>query len=402
MTPAAAPPDRAPDRPPQHGADHGAERGSDHVPDRAAERAEAERLFAALRTLGADPVEADILQPAGTLLDLYGEDIRARAYVTADPLRGELMLRPDFTVPVVQRHMADGAEPARYTYMGPVFRRQEHRGPRASEYLQVGFELFDGTDLAAADAEVFATFATLLAPLSLRPVIGDIGLLTAAVAGLDASPARKAALRRHIWRPGRFRALLDRFGGRTPPTPDRHAHLQRLAAAPARALIAAAGPLNGLRTEAEIAARIAALRAEAAAPPIPAAQVAGLEALMTLAAPAPDALDTLHALAPALPGLATAADRFAARLRALADRGVAVDTLAFEAAFGRTTLEYYDGFVFGFLGGDGLPPVATGGRYDALTAVLGAGRAIPAVGGVIRPALTALLAGARVEGQPGC
>ncbi|MDC3265334.1 hypothetical protein OAU61_04555, partial [Planktomarina temperata] len=44
---------------------------------------------------------ADILQPADVLLDLYGEDIRARAYVTSDPLRGEQMLRPDFTVPVV-------------------------------------------------------------------------------------------------------------------------------------------------------------------------------------------------------------------------------------------------------------------------------------------------------------
>ncbi|MEL6840759.1 MAG: ATP phosphoribosyltransferase regulatory subunit, partial [Pseudomonadota bacterium] len=34
-----------------------------------------------------------------------------------------------------------------------------------------------------------------------------------------------------------------------------------------------------------------------------------------------------------------------------------------------------------------LPPVVTGGRYDALTAQLGQGRAVPAVGGVIRPDL---------------
>jgi len=33
--------------------------------------------------------------------------------------------------------------------------------------------------------------------------------------------------------------------------------------------------------------------------------------------------------------------------------------------------------------------VASGGRYDALTAVLGQGRSIPAVGGVIRPGLLA-------------
>ena len=101
-------------------------------------RAEAEALFAAFRAAGAVPVEADILLPAETLLDLYGEDIRARAYVTSDPLRGEMMLRPDFTVPVVQAHMAHGADPARYCYLGEVFRKQDHRGPRANEYLQVG------------------------------------------------------------------------------------------------------------------------------------------------------------------------------------------------------------------------------------------------------------------------
>lgn len=63
-----------------------------------------------------------MLQSAELLLDLYGEDIRARAYVTSDALRGEQMLRPDFTVPVVQMHMAHGADPARYTYAGEVFR----------------------------------------------------------------------------------------------------------------------------------------------------------------------------------------------------------------------------------------------------------------------------------------
>ncbi|MDZ4094925.1 MAG: ATP phosphoribosyltransferase regulatory subunit, partial [Paracoccaceae bacterium] len=108
---------------------------------KAAIRAEAEAMFAAFQTTGALPVDADILLPAETLLDLYGEDIRARAYVTQDPLRGEMMLRPDFTVPVVQAHMAHGADPARYTYMGKVFRKQDHLGPRASEYLQVGYEV---------------------------------------------------------------------------------------------------------------------------------------------------------------------------------------------------------------------------------------------------------------------
>ena len=79
-------------------------------------RAEAKRIQDVFVAADAVPLETEVLQPADTLLDLYGEDIRARAYVTQDPLRGERMLRPDFTVPVVQMHMAHGAEPARYTY----------------------------------------------------------------------------------------------------------------------------------------------------------------------------------------------------------------------------------------------------------------------------------------------
>jgi ATP phosphoribosyltransferase regulatory subunit len=71
-------------------------------------------------------------------------------------------------------------------------------------------------------------------------------------------------------------------------------------------------------------------------------------------------------------------------LEALRARGVDVARLPFQAGLGRTTMEYYDGFTFSF-DVEGLPAVASGGRYDALTAVLGQGRSIPAVGGVIRP-----------------
>lgn len=353
-------------------------------------RAEAERLMAAFRAAGAVPVEADILQPAEVLLDLYGEDIRARAYVTNDPLRGEMMLRPDFTVPVVQMHMAGGADPARYAYMGEVFRKQEHLSARKSEYFQVGYEVFTRESPEAADAEVFALFAGLLAPLSLRAVTGDLAILTAAVRGLKTLESRKAALLRHIWRPHRFTQLLDRFGGRAPVPPSR----ARLLAALAGGAAIAEAPLIGLRSEAEIAARLAALEEDAAAAPISAEEVARLDMLLNLSADSPAALARLAETARDLPAIRAAVERMEARLDALAARGVDVAALGFEASHGRTTLEYYDGFVFSFLAADpALPPVASGGRYDALTAVLGAGRSIPAVGGVIRPGLVADLKG---------
>ncbi|WP_425043370.1 ATP phosphoribosyltransferase regulatory subunit [Primorskyibacter sp. S87] len=336
---------------------------------------------------GAQSVETPILQSAETLLDLYGEDIRGRAYVTTDALRGEQMLRPDFTVPVVQMHMDHGAEPARYTYSGEVFRRQEHDPDRANEYVQVGYEVFDRDNPAAADAEVFALIAKALNGLSLRAATGDIGILMAAVQGLKTSERRKAALMRHIWRPRRFRALLDRFSGRASVPPCRAELL--VAADP----MANAGTVIGKRRTDEIADRIAALREDAAAAPISEAEMLGLDTLLSVRETMPNALERLRDVAVDLPQIGPALTRLEARIGALRDRGVDVDRLDFEASYGRTSMEYYDGFVFGFYAErrPDLPPIATGGRYDALTRQLGNGAEIPAIGGVLRPGLILVL-----------
>lgn len=353
-------------------------------------RAAALGLRAGFEAAGAMPIEASILQPAETLLDLYGEDIRARAYVTSDPLRGEQMLRPDFTVPVVQMHMHDGAMPARYTYAGEVFRRQEDDSDRASEYLQVGYEVFDGTNKAAADAEVFALIQSSLGAAPLRAATGDIGILIAAVEGLKTTARRKAALRRHMWRPRRFRALLDRYSGVSPVPASRTELLGK--ADP----FADAGPMIGLRGRVEISNRISALREDADAAPISSEEVALIEAVLSVRETCPFALERLRDISVDLPAISDAVEQFASRLEALKSRGVDVDNLDFEGSYGRTSLEYYDGFVFGFYAEarPDLPPVATGGRYDALTAHLGDGKAIPGVGGVIRPDLLLELGGA--------
>ncbi len=346
-------------------------------------RAEAERLLAFFEAGAAKRIETDILQPAEILLDLYGEDIRTRAYVTHDPVHGELMLRPDFTVPVVQMHMANGARPARYTYVGKVFRKQDTTSHRTSEYLQVGYEVFDSHDPARTDAEVFLLITRALSRYGFRAATGDIGLLRAAVHGLDTTERRKAALLRHLWRPRRFRALLDRFCGRR-PMPEARARL--LAASDP---LADAGLEIGLRSRAEVEARIAALKADAAEPPVPPAEAEVLDALLDIRDSLPGALPRLAELADRLPALGPAVAAFRHRLEALESEGVDVRSVTFEASFGRTSLEYYDGFVFGFFaeGRPDMPPVATGGRYDALTQALGRGRSMPAVGGVIRPGL---------------
>jgi len=369
------------------------------MPTRAAILARASALRARFEAAGAMAVETPVLQPADTLLDLYGEDIRARAYVTSDALRGEQMLRPDFTVPVVQLHLDQrqdtGDDPARYTYAGAVFRRQEQDETRANEYVQVGYELFarsDGANGAAdsaanADAEVFSLIADTLRDLPLRAATGDIGILMAAVQGLDTTQRRKAALMRHLWQPRRFRGLLDRFAGRTPVPPS------RLALLAADDPLAGHAPVIGKRTIDEVSARIDALRADAATAPISARELGALEALLKVRATLPHALARLRDVAVDLPQINPALDRLAARINALSARGIDTDTLDFEASYGRTSMEYYDGFVFGFYAETrpDLPPIATGGRYDALTRRLGRRADIPAVGGVLRPDLMLMI-----------
>lgn len=339
-------------------------------------RVEADRLRALFEARGAEVFETDILQPAGALLDLYGEDIRARAFTTHDPLRGEMMLRPDFTLPLVQRHVADGRGEGSYTYTysGEVFRRQEDDPDRDAEYLQVGYEIFGGDVAVEADAAVFAAFAEILAPFGLRPATGDIGLLRAAIDGLETSAARQAALMHHLWRPRRFRGLLNRYGQAAPAaeSPD-----------------ADSGIEIGLRTRAEVASRLEALEAERTVPPLDAEVIGLIDALLEIRGQVPNALSELHETALALPSILPAIELLAARFAALDAVGVDVDSLDFEVSYGRATLEYYDGFVFGFFAGQrpDLPPVASGGRYDALSRAIGGAGGRPAVGGVLRPGL---------------
>jgi len=327
----------------------------------------AAQLVSKFEAAGASRIEPGYLQSAEVLLDLYGEDIRARAYTTHDPVHGEQMLRPDFTVPVVHTHMEERREPARYTYAGPVWRRQDYGSTRAREFWQVGFEVFDGSDPAAADAEVFALISDAISGQA-DPITGDLAFLFAAISALKTTDARKAALRRHVWRPHRFARLLDRFSGVAPFDCDMRDLPDQVE-----------GTHLGLRSPSEIKARIEALKEERATPDLSLEEVTFLQSVLGINGGSSACLRGFQAIARDFPALLSVIEAMEARLEALDSRGVDAANLPFDASFGRTSMEYYDGFVFAF--GD----LASGGRYDALTRMLGDGTPAPAVGGVIRP-----------------
>src|SRR6202167_405200 len=100
-------------------------------------------------------IEPPILQPAEPFLDLSGEDIRRRMFLTSDPLGRELCLRPDLTIPVSRAYLQSPApgKVAGFCYHGAVFR---HREGLPAEFIQAGIESFARHDKAAADAEMLA------------------------------------------------------------------------------------------------------------------------------------------------------------------------------------------------------------------------------------------------------
>lgn len=339
-------------------------------------------LETALATLGQlfhgngyETIDVPHLFLGETLLDLYGEDLRARAFLFPDAERAnELCLRPDFTVPVALAHGAEGWDrQAGYSYAGPVFRRQPEGLGRPTEYMQAGVERFGDRDPVVADAEIFYMAHEGLAALGIGAplaTIGDLSIPFALLDALDMPAARRRALRRHFWRPRRFQALIDRAV--TPPE--------------AQVPTASEGAeVLGRRTVEEVAERLARMAEEASAPAMPKAEADLIGAILAVEAPAPEAAASLRRLTTETT-LTAVLDRFEERLAAIARRRIDPAKLIFDANFGRN-LEYYDGFVFEMRapGGGEHPPLAGGGRYDAMTLRLGATTAVHAVGGIVRP-----------------
>jgi ATP phosphoribosyltransferase regulatory subunit len=349
-------------------------------------QSEARNLATVFEKTGAEVVDPDFLQISNVLLDLYGEDIRGRAFITNDSVYGEIMLRPDFTIPIVQQHMEKSLSSARYTYCGKVFRRQEEFPDRPREFLQVGYEIFDGANPEKADAEVFSLVNEALNGIPVRIATGDIGILMAAVRSLSTTETRKKALLRHIWRPHRFRALLNQFSGlssKSQPNQNFDDYNKLLDKC----------QIIGSRNVREIKERLQQIKLETETDPIDPEEVKILDELISLKGGCKPALSHLEKISKKMPGIELTVDNFAKRLSYLQKNGTNVDLLDFEGSYGRTSMEYYDGFVFGFSSETHieLAPIATGGRYDALTERMGHGKKIPAVGAVLRPDLTLLL-----------
>jgi ATP phosphoribosyltransferase regulatory subunit len=351
----------------------------------------AQQLLSSYVRAGYTPVNPPALQPAEPFLDLSGEDIRRRMFLTSDPHGRELCLRPDLTIPVSRAYLQSPAagKATGYCYLGVVFR---HREGAATEILQAGIESFGRHDKAASDAEMLslgleATTLYGLPPPEIR--LGDVGLFTAFVAALDLAPAWKRRLLKDFNRKWSLAHDLDQLA-LTPTNggPEYRGVLSALAGSDPKAahhlvtdLLSIAGiAAVGGRSVAEIAERFLEQAALRAGTRLPQETRALIERFLAVRGDPDEAAGELRALAAdANLALAPALDLFETRTGFLAARGVNVSAIHFSTAFGRG-IDYYTGFVFELHDPRTKGPLIAGGRYDGLLTRLGAGEPIPAVG----------------------
>lgn len=362
-------------------------------PQKAEPVARAEALVAHYERAGYVRVAPAILQPAEPFLDLSGEDIRRRMFLTTDPNGNELCLRPDLTIPVSRDYLASrvAGEPAGFCYLGPVFR---HRGDASSEFVQAGIESFGRHDTAEADAEMFALALEATTHYGIaQPEIrmGDVGLFAALIAALNLAPAWKRRLIKDFNRSGSLAHDLDQLvSDATIERPDYQGVLAAMAGSDPKAahalvtdLLSIAG-INavGGRTVGEIADRFLEQAALGASSGLPRTTRALIEQFLSVSGDPDESADALRTLAEENElDLSVALDLFEARTGFLAAQGIDVSRIKFSTAFGRG-LDYYTGFVFELHdGAERLDRhLVAGGRYDNLLSRLGAVEPIPAVG----------------------
>lgn len=338
---------------------------------------------------GAEPADVAIVQPADPFLDIAGEDLRRRIFLTESETGEQLCLRPEFTIPVCMDHIASKADtPRRYSYLGEVFRQRRDGRP---EFFQAGIEDLGDKDAAAADARSLADAHALLRRVlpgqELAVTLGDQALFEAVLGALGLPRGWRMRLARAFGSDAMLEAALADLASQS--------HTAALAG-PAALLVAggdeaalsehiaegmrAAGiPLTAGRTPEEIAHRLVE-KAELASVRLSPDAFDALRRFLAIRVPLDQSTSRLCAFADAAKlSLGDALAGFSARLDALRKQAVPLESVTYDAAFGRP-LDYYTGLVFEIAAPGAERPLAGGGRYDRLLTMLGARQPIPGVG----------------------
>ncbi|MER8905316.1 ATP phosphoribosyltransferase regulatory subunit [Mesorhizobium sp. M0772] len=344
------------------------------------------KLFATRNT---HAVEVAVLQPADPFLDMAGEDLRRRIFLTESETGKTLCLRPEFTIPVCLDHIASQAgTPRRYCYLGEVFRQRREGG---NEFFQAGIEDLGDRDTAKADARSLAdAHALLQLVLPAQPLaitLGDQTIFEAVLAALGLPRGWRMRLARAFGSAPMLQAALSDLAN--PPRNGQldgevaalvlDGDLEALSAHIAGGMEEAGLLASGGRAPADIARRLIE-KAELRSVRLSNEAFAALRDFLAIDVPLDGASAALESFAASAGlSLGAALEKFAARAKAIEAHGLPAKTIRYDAAFGRP-LDYYTGIVFEIAALGGERPLAGGGRYDRLLTLLGAKTPIPGVG----------------------
>ncbi len=331
-----------------------------------------------------------VIQPAGPFLDMAGEDLRRRIFLTESETGETLCLRPEFTIPVCLSHIANGAHtPARHAYLGEVYRQRRSGG---TGFYQAGIEDLGDPDTASADARSLteaAEMVRLAAPNArLDILLGDQALFESVLKALGLPRGWRMRLARTFGNTAQLADTLASLAGERPlPAVSadiaglaRDADQARLTAAIADEMQANGYSAHAGRQPGDIAARLIE-KTELAAVRLDTRHLAALTEFLAISAPLSEAPQRLEVFAKkAALDIGPALTAFRRRSTDIARRGLPLETVTYDAAFGRP-LDYYTGLVFEIRSPQSAAgPLAGGGRYDRLLTLLGAEKPIPGVG----------------------
>lgn len=338
---------------------------------------------------GAPRVDTPVIQPAEPFLDMAGEDLRRRIFLTESETGESLCLRPEFTIPVCLSHIETATgTPKRYSYLGEVFRQ---RRDGSNEFYQAGIEDLGETATASADArainDAVGILTTLLPGRPLSVMVGDQAVFEAVVKTLGLPSGWQKRLIQAFGDSNHLDQLLLKLA-----SPQLASGLD----AAAQAFIDAgddAGLIahldqtmqdtgystNASRSPREIAARLKEKLALSETR-LDEKALSVLRNFLALEMPLSEAAKALAGFAEAAGlNLGTALTQFEERVAAMAQLGLDLSRITYRAAFGRP-LDYYTGLVFEVSQLGQAAVLVGGGRFDRLLTLLGAKDTIPAVG----------------------
>jgi ATP phosphoribosyltransferase regulatory subunit len=346
------------------------------------------RLLDDFAARGAMRIDTPVIQPAAPFLDMAGEDLRRRIFLTESETGESLCLRPEFTIPVCLRHIESATgTPRRYSYLGEVF-RQRREGD--NEFYQAGIEDLGETATALADARAINDAVQIVENLApgrrLAVTVGDQAVFEAVVRSLGLPGGWQKRLIQSFGDTAHLKQLLLALASPQPVaglSPEIEALVRQdeaeLIAHIDRTMQETGYSTNASRSPREIARRLKDKLALAETK-LDGAALLLLSEFLSLEMPLSEAPAALAGFADAA-GLSfgAALAHFEERAVALADLGLDLSRITYRAAFGRP-LDYYTGLVFE-VSRSGDPAVLVGGgRFDRLLTLLGARENIPAVG----------------------